>query len=91
MWGWIVAFGSWLLDVLLWVPRKVYGLLLEGLATVIEAIPVGGIADALSGGWGGVGDGVLWALGLVRLDVGIPLVASAYLTRWVIRRLPLVG
>lgn len=34
---------------------------------------------------------VSWFMGIVRLDVGIPLMLGAYVTAFFIRRLPFVG
>ena len=48
---------------------------LTGLQTVINAIPTG----------------VLWFMGIFRLDVGIPLILGAMLTKFLIRRLPFIG
>lgn len=48
---------------------------LTGLQTVLNAIP----------------SGVLWFLGHMRADIGVPLVLGAYLTSFLIRRLPVIG
>ncbi|OFW07839.1 MAG: hypothetical protein A3G20_06440 [Acidobacteria bacterium RIFCSPLOWO2_12_FULL_59_11] len=39
----------------------------------------------------GVPDGVYWFMYALRMDVGIPLLISAYVARFLIRRLPFVG
>ena len=35
-----LAFKDCLRELLLWVPQKIWGLVLDGLASIIEAIPV---------------------------------------------------
>jgi hypothetical protein len=35
--------------------------------------------------------GLWWFLDTMRLDIGIPVVFSAYVARFVIRRLPVIG
>ena len=65
--------------VIAWIAESVLNQLdispLTGLQTVIDGIPTG----------------VLWFMGLFRLDIGLPLVLGAYLTAFVIRRLPIIG
>lgn len=47
----------------------------SGLTSLFNAVP----------------DGVYWFLYALKFDVGIPLVISAYVSRFLIRRLPIVG
>ena len=65
--------------VIAWIAESVLNQLdispLTGLQTVIDGIPTG----------------VLWFMGLFRLDIGLPLVLGAYLTAFVTRRLPIIG
>lgn len=48
---------------------------LTGMQTLIDSLPAG----------------LLWAMGLFRFDVGLPLVMGAMLTKFIIRRLPIIG
>jgi len=65
--------------VIAWIAEEVLSQLdispLTGLQTVIDAIP----------------EGVLWFMSYFRFDVGLPLILGAYLTAFVIRRLPIIG
>ena len=65
--------------VIAWIAEQVLSVLdispLTGLQTVINAIP----------------SGVLWMLGIFRFDVGLPLILGAMLTKFLIRRIPLIG
>ncbi len=65
--------------VVTWIAESVLGQLdispLTGLQTVINGIPTG----------------VLWFASKLRLDVGLPLILGAMLTKFVIRRLPIIG
>ena len=36
-------------------------------------------------------NGLLWFMFVMKLDFGVPLVLGAYLTRFLIRRLPFIG
>lgn len=40
---------------------------------------------------GGLSNGILYFLGLFRLDVGLPLMMGAMLTKFLIRRIPFIG
>lgn len=48
-------------------------------------------AGSLTNLFNAVPDGVYWFLYALKFDVGIPLVISAYISRFLIRRLPVVG
>jgi len=47
--------------------------------------------SSLTGLFNAVPDGVYWGLYAMGCDVGMPLVISAYVSRFLIRRLPVVG
>jgi hypothetical protein len=40
---------------------------------------------------GGLPEGILFFCGLFRVDVGLPLILGAMLTKFLIRRLPIIG
>jgi len=48
---------------------------LSGLTSMFNALPLG----------------IYWALYALKFDVGIPLIISAYVSRFLIRRLPFIG
>lgn len=45
----------------------------------------------LNSAFGGVGAGVWWFLDFFNLAFGVPLLISAYVARFLVRRLPLIG
>ena len=65
--------------VVAWIAEGVLGQLdvspLSGLQSVLDALP----------------QGVLYLMGVFRLDLGIPLMLGAMLTAFIIRRLPIIG
>lgn len=88
-----VADGSiWetLADILLWVPLKLYGLILDGLAAIIEAIPapewVSHAGNILQGS-----PGFLFWLDLFNVPEGLSIVFGAYGIRFIVRRIPVIG
>ena len=48
-------------------------------------------ASALSGAFSGLDAGVWWFVDFFALDVGIPLLLAAWVTRFLIRRIPFIG
>lgn len=81
----------WLKELLLWVPRKLTELVLDGLATVVEAIPVPTFVSNASGYLAAVPPDVVFFLDGFAFEEGVAIILSAYVIRFVIRRLPIVG
>jgi len=48
-------------------------------------------AGSLTGALGGIPEAVWYFLDLFNVSAGIPLVLSAWVTRFIIRRVPLIG
>lgn len=97
MYAILVSFG-W--TALTWIFRSViikFGIFFALYFVVTEFIPVlvgavipsgdGGLAAALAS----LSPGVWWFLDLFRADVGIPAVVSAWASRFIIRRIPVIG
>jgi len=91
MLDYLEAFAQWLKDLLLWLPLKLWEMLLDGLASVIEALPVPDFLAAAQGLFSGVGGNVLYVLGLFAVPEGIGMIISALILRFIIRRIPLIG
>ncbi len=85
------SFATWLKDVLLWVPRKLFQELMEALASVINAIPVPSWFNDLSSTFGSIPSEVWWLASVAEIPFGLGIVGSAYFLRFLIRRLPIVG
>lgn len=81
---------AWLLEAVEWAFHWLYELALLGLASVINAIPV---PSWLVGAdpFGTIDPGIAWALEALQLPEGIAIILGAYLIRFLIRRLPIVG
>ncbi|WP_343743265.1 DUF2523 family protein [Herbaspirillum huttiense] len=60
----------------------------EFMAVVVSFLPSG---DQLAGAFGGMPSAVWYFLNLFNIKTGIPLILSAYVTRFTIRRIPLIG
>lgn len=96
-----MAFPALLAPVLTWVFREViirfiiFGGVLIGLGLLVpKAIGyLGGFINpgGLTSAFGAVSPGVWYFLDFFQLGYGLPLVLSAYIARFLIRRLPLIG
>lgn len=80
----------WLVELLLWLPLKLWSLFLDGLAAVIEAIPVPAWLENVDL-FGNLDPGVLYFAAAFEIPAGLGIITSAYLIRFLIRRLPFVG
>jgi len=80
---------DFLLELLLWIPRKIYQLLLEGMLALFNWIPVPAWAEDLNLDW--VPSGMAYFLEPFNVAWGLTCITSAYLIRFLIRRLPVVG
>lgn len=65
-----------------------YFVVTEFIAIVANYLPD---ATALSSSLGGIPSGVWYFLDLFNVSAGLPIVISAYVTRFAIRRLPVIG
>jgi len=59
----------------------------KAIAMITPWIGTGGLSSA----FGGLGSGVWFFLDFFQLAYGVPLVISAFVTRFLIRRLPVIG
>lgn len=86
-----LSFKDWLRDLLLWVPKKIWELVLDGLAAVIEAIPVPTWLANIGDVFDAIPDGVIYFAQALQLPAGLSMILGAYVLRFLIRRLPVVG
>jgi len=84
-------FGEWLKDLFLWLPLKLWELLLDAFASLIEAMPVPEFLTQAQGYFSGVGSNVLFVLDLFAVPQGMTMIMGALILRFVIRRIPLIG
>jgi hypothetical protein len=87
----LLSFMEWLLEVFLWVPRKVWAETLDALAGVLEAIPVPDFVATADGAFSAIPANVLFFAQYFALGEGIAMIISAYTLRFLIRRIPIIG
>lgn len=85
-------FAQWLLDLLLWVPRQVFSAIVAAFAALLNAIPVPDFVADLGPAFTSLFAGTTgYFLDLMQLPYGIGVVSSAYVLRFLIRRIPVIG
>lgn len=94
----IVRILQFLIDLVLWIPRKIYELAMDALATVlnatIEACTVcTNVITEIPNAYNAMSSihGLMWILGWFNIGTGITLCAGALFIRFIIRRLPIIG
>lgn len=89
--GFLERILEWTVDLLLWIPQKLYELILDGFAAVIEAIPVPDFMSSLGSLLAGMDPAIAYFAAPLQLGTGMTWVFSALVIRFLIRRLPVIG
>lgn len=82
---------QFLKDVLLWVPRKLWAEMLDGLASLLESIPVPDFVLQAQDAFAGIGGNVLFFAQKLAVGEGITMILAALVLRFLLRRIPLIG
>ena len=88
------AFGTWILNVLLYVPQLLYQYLTDSVITLLdsafalcEQCSGGGVTEA----WATIPVAVMFIMSWFAPGAGLTLILAAYTVRFVIRRIPGIG
>lgn len=76
---------------LLYIPRRLFEWFMEGVAWLINSIPVPDFVADIPSLFSGLPTGIPWAFYLFNVGLGISIILTAYVARFFIRRLPIVG
>ena len=79
-----------LIDIVLWVPRQLYGLLVDAVELMLGWIPEIDIVD-LQGVFDGLGGQLLYFLTIFEFDYGVTAMMTALIARFILRRIPFIG
>lgn len=82
---------EWLIEFVTWALTKILLLIFNGVISILSAIPVPDFLDDLDGNVGLIDPGVLYFVQPLQLGTGITWIVSAYLLRFLIRRIPVIG
>ena len=67
-----------------------FNLILAGVYLTLNAL-LPDYSSQIASGWTAIPAEVMFFLNLAAVDIGLPLVIAAYTTRFLIRRIPVVG
>lgn len=84
-------FAEWLKDLLLWIPRKVFELLMDGFASLLESLPVPEFMTQASTAFSGISGNVLFFASKFAIAEGLTIYLGALVLRFIIRRIPFFG
>jgi hypothetical protein len=88
---WLGTLVSWCLTLLDKLPLHLWVLVLGGIQDVVNAIPVPGFIGDASNYVAAIPPTVAYFSGALQLKYGLSVVVSAWLARWLLRRIPLIG
>jgi len=86
-----VGFLDWLRDLLLWVPKMIWQGMLEALSALLHSIPVPSWLASAGGWFSGLPSGVVYFSQALEIPTGLTIVLAAFVLRFLIRRIPLIG
>lgn len=93
--AWLAArlqeFLTWVYDLVLWVPKKLFSLIMDALASFFESIPVPGFITNAGSFFQGIPDSFLYFINMFAVGEGIAMVIAAYILRFILRRIPFIG
>ncbi len=84
-------FSQWLMDLLLWIPKKLFELIMDVFASLFEALPVPDFIIRASDAFSGISGNVLFFASKFAIAEGLAIYIGALILRFIIRRLPLIG
>lgn len=89
---------SALWTVLTWLVRSIlvkfvlfFGLYFVTTEFIQELLNLLPSSSTLSSAFSGIPPGMWWMMDMMQFSVGVPMCLSAYLTRFIIRRVPIIG
>jgi len=78
-------------ELLLWIPKKIWAWILEQVGDAIDAIPVPSFFSDASSALSRIPSEVGYFIEPLNLGTGISMIITAYVIRFTIRRIPIIG
>ena len=88
---WLGAAVQWVFNLLLLLPLHLWVLLLGGLQLAVNAIPVPSFFADASSYVAQMPASVAYFSTAMQIPYGLGVITSAWLFRWILRRIPLIG
>lgn len=84
-------FSHWLMDLMLWVPKKIFELIMDAFASLFEALPVPDFIVQATNAFSGVSGNVLFFASKFAIAEGLMIYIGALILRFILRRIPFIG
>jgi len=88
---WLVEALQWCFNMLLALPLHLWVLLLGGLQAAVNAIPVPSFFASASNYVAAIPPSVAYFAAGFQIPYGLGVVISAWVLRWILRRIPFIG
>jgi hypothetical protein len=88
---WLVQAVEWAFDLLLKLPLHLWVLVLGGLQAAVNAIPVPSFFGSAANYVGSMPPLVAYLSSGFEIPYGLGVIISAWLLRFILRRIPLIG
>lgn len=82
---------QFIFDAIEWVIVKIFLVIAEGVIFLLNLIPVPGWMGDISGNIAAIDPGILFFVAPFQFTTGLAWVVSAYVLRFLIRRIPVIG
>lgn len=82
---------QWLLDVILWAPKKLWFELLTSLSDFFASIPVPDFVLNAQSALLSIPSGALFFVSFFAIKEGVTMILAALLLRFLTRRIPIIG
>jgi hypothetical protein len=89
--GFLSQLFNWLISLVQWAFEWVWQEILGALVTVLSAIPVPGWLSDAPNVLANIPSGVVFILGILQFQAGVTIMIGAWLLRFLIKRLPIIG
>ena len=81
---------QWLFDLVMWIPRFMIKLLLDGLIALLNTITPPDFFNDLGGWLGAIPDSVWFFASAFNISFGLKVVLGAYTIRFILRLIPFI-
>jgi hypothetical protein len=88
---WLTNALQWLFDLIDKLPLHLWVLLLGGLQSAVNAIPVPSFFSSAPGYIANLPPFVAYLSSAMQIPYGLGVVTTAFFARWVLRRIPFIG
>lgn len=89
--GFFAAVVEWVVDFFEWIIVRWFSMIFDAIIALLSAIPVPDWLSNLSSNIAGLNTGVLYFVAAFEIPTGLTWMLSAYLLRFLIRRIPFIG